>query len=403
MQQRMMSMLKALRLSGNILFYTAHRDRTIRKSYSTLQSSLISAYVKFKDSPTPPNRESHLSQKSAFDALLTQIESKYTFISRSKFHRHGNRSGRLLSNLLKGQHPPTIIKRLRRSDGLPTAVGGEISSILHSFYTELYSWAHIGENAKKGFWKDVVLPQMSPEQATSLVCPITAEEVKLAIKQLKNNKATGPDGLSNEFYKIQGPRLIDTLVSVFNNLLEGNDLPLYFNSALLKILQKPGRDPELPASYRPISFPNSDYKLYAKILAEKLKLILPHIIHEAQTGFIPGRHSVTNVRKVLTVMQWLELQNSNGPHAILSLDAKKAFDLVAWAHLFETLSRFGSPETFISLLQRLYSGSLVMLHLTPVFHTARHPSRLSPLPPPLCYGDRTISGCLVSYNNLPRY
>lgn len=60
---------------------------------------------------------------------------------------------------------------------------------------------------------------------------------------------------------------------------------------------------------------------------------------------------MTNVRNILTVMQWLEQQNS-------ALYAEKAFDLVAWDHLFETLSRFGAPEAFISLLQRLYTGSL---------------------------------------------
>lgn len=88
-----------------------------------------------------------------------------------------------------------------------------------------------------------------------------------------------------------------------------------------------------------------------KIIADRLKVFMPHNIHEDQTGFITGRHSVTNVHKVLTVMQWLEHQDQDRAHAILSLDAEKAFDLIVWDHLFETLMRFGAPEGFIVLLQ----------------------------------------------------
>lgn len=179
---------------------------------------------------------------------------------------------------------------MKGADGVPTSRGDEISMILHSFYTELYSRTQSNSTAKSEFWKNIVLPQMTSEQVSSLITPITAEEVRSAIKQLQNNKAPGPDGLSNDFYKILGPKLEETLVKVFNSLLDGQgqDLPLYFNSALMKVLHKPGRDPEQPALYRPISLLNSDYKIYTKII---------------QSGFIPGRHSMTNVCKVLTVMQ----------------------------------------------------------------------------------------------------
>lgn len=115
-----------------------------------------------------------------------------------------------------------------------------------------------------------------------------------------------------------------------------------------------GRDPEL-ASYRPISLLNSDYKLYNKIRAQSLKFILPSVIHTDQTGYIHGRHSVTNIRKVLAVMQRLTTSNSAIPHGILLLDAEKAFDLIAWDHLFETL--WGSdkiPDYIAKIVCRIF-------------------------------------------------
>lgn len=234
---------------------------------------------------------------------MSQIESKYTFTSNSAFHRYGNRSGRLLSRLLKGQHPTTIIKQLRNANGSTTNKGKEISFILHSFYTTLYASNPANVQAKNSFWEKISLPQMSDSQAASLINPISIDKVRTAIKQSKSNKAPGPDGLTNEFYKLLSPKLESTLTEIFHSFLKGEHPPLYFNSALLKILHKPGRDPELPGSYRPISLLTSDYKLYAKILAERLKVILPDIIHQDQSGFIQGRHSVLNVRKVLTAIQ----------------------------------------------------------------------------------------------------
>lgn len=95
-------------LRGNILSYSAHRDKTFSAAYIEQQSALTSAYLKCKDAPTPAKKEFYLSQKSTFDAMLSQAESKYPFSLR--FHRYGNPSGKLLSNLLWGQWPPTNIK-----------------------------------------------------------------------------------------------------------------------------------------------------------------------------------------------------------------------------------------------------------------------------------------------------
>lgn len=127
-----------------------------------------------------------MAYELAFDALLSQEESKHTF---SLGYRFGNHSG----NLLRGQHPPTT---------------------LHSFYAKVYAASTTDVREREAFWDNVVLPQMSSAQADSRSKPISVEEVQQAIKVL------GPDGLTNEFYKILGPKLEETL-PVLNSFLEG--------------------------------------------------------------------------------------------------------------------------------------------------------------------------------------
>lgn len=45
---------------------------------------------------------------------------------------------------------------------------------------------------------------------------------------MTKNKAPGPDSLTNEFYKILGSKLEETLTGVFNSFLNGGELTLYF-------------------------------------------------------------------------------------------------------------------------------------------------------------------------------
>lgn len=125
-------------LRGQILSYTAQRDKHLRKSFAEVQGKLSEAFVKFKDAPTLENKRANLTHKATFDALLAQMESKHTFLARARFHRLGNRPGKILSRLLKGQHSPTVINCLHKSDGSPAVRGSEISAVLHAFYADFY-------------------------------------------------------------------------------------------------------------------------------------------------------------------------------------------------------------------------------------------------------------------------
>ncbi len=49
---------------------------------------------------------------------------------------------------------------------------------------------------------------------------------------------------------------------------------------------------------------NVDTKILAKILAIRLESILPTIINPDQTGFVKGRSSAHNVRRLLNIIQY---------------------------------------------------------------------------------------------------
>lgn len=127
---------------------------------------------------------------------------------------------------------------------------------------------------------------------------------------------------------------------------------------------------------------NVDLKLLSKILVLRLEKILPSIIDEDQTGFIKGRSSSNNIRRLLNVIELS--QKCNSDTLILSLDAEKAFDCVEWPYLFYSLQRFGLGDHFIRWVRLLYSAPLAAVVTNghdnfPLLRGTRRGCPLSPL------------------------
>lgn len=133
-----------------------------------------------------------------------------------------------------------------------------------------------------------MLPNLSPKQLTSLNSPFTATEITRAISTLPSGKAPGPDGFSAEYYKLLNTTLAPHMCQLFNAVVSSGTFPDEMLSANIVTLPKPRKEPVTPPNFRPISLLNTDLKLYAKLIAQRLAPIMPHLIHPDQVGLTMG-------------------------------------------------------------------------------------------------------------------
>lgn len=103
--------------------------------------------------------------------------------------------------------------------------------------------------------------------------------------------------------------------------------------------------------FRPISLYNILYKLITKVLANRLKLVLPSIISETQSAFIPGCLITNNVLAAYETLHTMatRLTGKKGYMAI-KLDMSKAYDCVEWAFLEAIMRKLGFEERWITLV-----------------------------------------------------
>jgi len=136
--------------------------------------------------------------------------------------------------------------------------------------------------------------EIDPGHLSLLSEPVTVEEVKAAIFDMKPYSAPGPNGFQPFFYQSQwslvGKSVCDFISNIFNGKSEVEEV----NQTHLVLIPKV-TSPEYLYQFRPIGLCNVNYKIVTKILVKKLKLIMPKLISESQSSFIPGRNITNNI------------------------------------------------------------------------------------------------------------
>ncbi|KAL2247993.1 UNVERIFIED_CONTAM: hypothetical protein Sindi_2651600 [Sesamum indicum] len=155
---------------------------------------------------------------------------------------------------------------------------------------------------------------LSDEDANSLLVPFTPEDVKHAVFDIAEDKASGPDGYSSG-------RILKQI-----------------NTTLLALIPKV-HSPTTVGDFRPISCCNVLYKIIAKLIVQRLSVILDKLISPCQAAFVPGRSIGDNIMLAQELFMGYN-QAHRPPRCALKVDIRKAYDTL-----------FGFPDTFVKWIE----------------------------------------------------
>ena len=132
------------------------------------------------------------------------------------------------------------------------------------------------------------------------------------------------------------------------------------NVSITTLIYKEKGETFLLINYRPIALINVDIKILTKLLAIRLKFVLPSIIHQTQTA-VYGRRIGDTVHLIRDI---IDLANQNDEEAaLLFLDQEKAFDRVNHEFLFSALQTYGFGVNFINWIKLLYSNASTRINI----------------------------------------
>ena len=124
----------------------------------------------------------------------------------------------------------------------------------------------------------------------------------------KLTKHPGNDGIPIEFYRKFWPIISESSTKCANECFKKGEMSLFQKQAIITLIEKKGKDRSLLENWRPISLLNVDAKIMSKVIAVRIKNVLPYIIHHNQTGFIKDRYIGETVRSIFDIMEPLTVE-----------------------------------------------------------------------------------------------
>lgn len=222
------------------------------------------------------------------------------------------------------------------------------------FYSHLYTSAKVQDNEIHDYLTPIMLENILNDNEQQL-CEglLTVDECSEAVHNMKTNKSPGCDGLPSEFYKTFWSDVSDLVLNSLNEAMEKGELSTSQKHAIMSLVYKKG-DRQLLQNWRPISLLNSDYKIAAFVLANRLHKVLPKLINSDQTGYVKNRYIGCNIRLIEDIIDYINEENKKG--IIMFCDFEKAFDTVEINFLLQVLTKFNFGPNFIKWIKTLYTN-----------------------------------------------
>jgi hypothetical protein len=106
--------------------------------------------------------------------------------------------------------------------------------------------------------------------------------------------------------------------------------------------------------YRPITLLSGDYKIYARIMANRKRQTVSDITHPAQSSSTTDRTILGTVGTIRGVTAHAEI--TGRPGCLLSIDFVPPFDKISHGYLYFVLEQYGYGKNVVNMIRALHGG-----------------------------------------------
>ncbi len=142
----------------------------------------------------------------------------------------------------------------------------------------------------------------------------------------------------------------EDILEIVENSRKTKGLLSDFNSTFITLIPKEN-GAEDPGKSRPIALCNVIYKIITKVIANRLKMVLPGIISHEQAGFVEGRQITDGIILVHETMHSIKEKKLLG--MMIKLDLSKAYDKINWDFLEKIMLAFGFEKEWVEWIMKV--------------------------------------------------
>eukprot|EP00253_Pinus_taeda_P018901 PITA_18901 len=229
-----------------------------------------------------------------WENLCQQEEIFWQQKSRVQWLKEGERNTKFFHRSTIANRSHNRISSIMDEDGHLHNSHEEIEDVLvHHFH----GIAQETVSNKKHFIKDLIghIPRLvTREDNFNLNRLVTEDEVSEVIKEMQNGKALGPHGFNVDFFKACWNIVKRDILNVLEDSRLNKTILKVLNTSFIDLIPKQD-NAQTPYKFRPIALRNVVYEIISKVVANRLKPLLPTLVSVEQSSYVEGRQILNNI------------------------------------------------------------------------------------------------------------